>query len=360
MFQILATLVLVGLTTTTRANSDVTFLTCPNYTAPFAAAIGVANTLQSMGYADILGIVSGEVPSHFDGLPDVTSKYSLPAIDAINTWYCHPDIPLAQTNELTSAVREPTVPEDVTEYITNLSDPTQFCQDFNRKNVKDPVEFYTDVLTKAENKSVTIVAIGFLTNLHNLYYSSGGPALIEAKVKELVVQGGSCNVTSNPHGAGYNLLYDLPSAEVVTKWPSPITFFPGFIAGQVTGIKSELNISDKSPVRFVYETANFTGDFKFGPHDILATYYAILGLSDGSFTHGNANDTGGLQFVPNPKSPVAVKEDTVWNYAVTPPASQHYLILNNTIESIANKINGLISCYGKEQPVCPGQKVCTK
>lgn len=135
----------------------------------------------------------------------VTSKYSLPGMDAINTWYCHPDIPLAQTPHVTGVVREPGVNLTNPEYITKLADPQDFPEDFNRKNVKDPVTFYKDTLSAAEDQSVTIVAIGFLTNLHDLYYSDGGPELIQRKVKELVIQGGSCNTTDQPHGAGVNL-----------------------------------------------------------------------------------------------------------------------------------------------------------
>ncbi|GJJ10690.1 hypothetical protein Clacol_004917 [Clathrus columnatus] len=332
-FPSLVALLLVGLTT------SYALPTPPLTYTDDAGAIAIANTLQTMGYVNILGIVS-----------DVTSNYSLAAIDAINTWYCHPNIPLAQTNHLTDTVREPEVNSTDAEYITTLANSQVFPQNFDRSKVKDPVEFYHDILSEAEDNSVTIIAIGFFTNLYNLYYSENGPALIKAKVKELVVQGGSCNTTDKPHNAGYNQVHDLPSAEVVMKWPSPVTFFPGFVANQVQAGQAALNISTTNPVRFVYETVDF--GLEFEPDDIITTYYAIFGLTDDSFIYGNSNGTGGLQFVPNPKSPVAVNKYSVWNYVVNPPAQQRYVILNKPPQTIADKLNGLISCFGEGQPNC--------
>ncbi|GJJ13413.1 hypothetical protein Clacol_007667 [Clathrus columnatus] len=276
---------------------------------------------------------------------DVTSKYSLPAIDAINTWYCHPDILFAQTNDLTTATKEPTVGQYDKIYITNLSDPHQFNQTFDREKVQEPVQFYTNILKDAEDNSVTILAIGFLTHLNNFYNSSKGPELIKSKVKELVVQGGSCNTTDNPHSAGFNLIYDLQSAQVLTKWPSPVTFLPGYTAKGVEVGRSALNTSTDSPIRFgkmlsvkinilltarkylVYNTVNYTEDYKFGSADLLATYYAAFGTSN-LFTYGNKDGKGGLEFVKDNSSSVGPTEhdDSVWNDGLKPEHLQHYLI----------------------------------
>lgn len=70
----------------------------------------------------------------------------------------------------------------------------------------------------------------------------------------------------------------------------------------------------------VFET---TEDFL--PDDIVTTYYAIFGLEEGSFKYGNANNTGGLQFVPNPSAAVPEAKFSVWNYDITPPAPQHFI-----------------------------------
>lgn len=103
---------------------------------------------------------------------------------------------------MTNKTREPEANRTRAEYITQLANSTAFPEEFDRTQAKDPVDFYTEVLSEAEDQSVTIIAIGFATNLFHLYYSKDGPGLIKKKVKELVVQGGSCD--AKPHSAGYN------------------------------------------------------------------------------------------------------------------------------------------------------------
>lgn len=48
----------------------------------------------------------------------------------------------------------------------------------------------------------------------------------------------------------FNKVYDLPSAHVLTEWPSPITFFPGFVAGQVSAGQAALTLPKSNPVRY--------------------------------------------------------------------------------------------------------------
>lgn len=314
------------------------------------AAVAVANILQTMGFVNILGIVS-----------DVTSKFSLPAIDAINTWYCHPDIPLARDSKTTNDTTEPNI-KIGPQYITQLSNPDCFPEDFKSllpKDVKDPVEFYEETLQK--HKDVTIVAIGFLNNLDKLYkklLDKNNTKLITDNVAELVVQGGSCNTSNHIHGAGYNLVNSGSSAQVLTKWPSLVTYFPGFEANLSNpSVQAACSLPKNNPVRFAYDT--ITADNKFGPHDILATYYAIFGLrnlgnSTNLFQYGNKTTTGALQLIPKP-SPTTWA--SFWNddAELEPPQVQRFIIVNPTdVPAINKTVNDLVSCYGKERETCGG------
>lgn len=119
----------------------------------------------------------------------------------------------------------------------------------------------------------------------------------------------------------------------------------------------------------VYETANLP--FKFGPHDMLATYYAIFGSQDPQqlFKFGNTTTTGGLQFVADPHSVVAVKSDSVWNDTLRSGSAypQSFLVyvnianfqkchkltyirLNKDNVTVAQSINDLLSCTSKCNP----------
>jgi hypothetical protein len=71
------------------------------------------------------------------------------------------------------------------------------------------VKLYRDILSKAKDNSVTIVSIGFWTNLADVlnskpdnYSALTGRELLGKKVAEVVVQGGTFNPTTV---VGYNL-----------------------------------------------------------------------------------------------------------------------------------------------------------
>lgn len=89
------------------------------------------------------------------------------------------------------------------------------------------------LLSKADDKSVTIASVGFFTNLKRLYESSGdkysplsGRELIERKVKSLVIVAG----VFNEHALAlheYNVVNDIPAARLVfEKWPTPVVSSP--------------------------------------------------------------------------------------------------------------------------------------
>ncbi|GJJ13414.1 hypothetical protein Clacol_007668 [Clathrus columnatus] len=305
-----------------------------------AGAIAMANILQSMGYSETLGIVS-----------DVTSNYSLPGIAAINTWYCHSNIPLSQTERITNASREPRIDSTTPEYIKDVSDSHRFPQHFDRSQTKTPLRFYKEILANENDNSVTIVAIGFLTNLNELLSSPGGKDLIRRKVRELIIQGGSPNATTDPHPAGYNLEIDLPASHNVIKdWPSPITFLPGFVGKMVQIGQEVLDISETNPIQLIYQ--NVTFDFKWGAYDILAVYYSILGLEEGSLEYGNVDGLGTLDFVPDPMGVVEVRTNSVWDYSIAPVAPRRFLQLKQSNTTISEKLTALLTSYGDGRPQC--------
>lgn len=97
----------------------------------------------------------------------------------------------------------------------------------------DAVTIYRKALAGAEDGSVTIISVGFFTNLRNLLRSPAdaaspldGEALVRAKVKRLVSMAGKF-----PSGKETNIIVDPPSAaEVFGRWPGEIV-----IAGYEVG-----------------------------------------------------------------------------------------------------------------------------
>jgi inosine-uridine nucleoside N-ribohydrolase len=122
---------------------------------------------------------------------------------------------------------------------------------------EDAVEVYRRVLSQQPDNSVTIVTVGFLTNLANLmsskpdkYSSLDGIALIHKKVKRLVSMAGKF-----PEGKEFNVYMDsMASQQVFTKWPTEV-IFSGFEIGEKikTGLPLVQNNSiQNSPTKDVF------------------------------------------------------------------------------------------------------------
>lgn len=154
------------------------------------------------------------------------------------------------------------------------------------QNATDAVATYRKILTTEPDSSVTIIAIGFLTNLRYLLSSAPdgwstlpGKQLVARKVKRLVVMGGKF-----PQGREFNLELDPQAAMVVTdSWPTPI-LFSGFEIGErvLTGkeLVKDRNLAN-SPVRLAFQY--FLEKDKTSSHpswDQTAVWVAVQGLSD--------------------------------------------------------------------------------
>jgi inosine-uridine nucleoside N-ribohydrolase len=119
------------------------------------------------------------------------------------------------------------------------------------------VKLYRKILGSAPDHSVTIVTVGFLTNLSNLLNSSAdeysklsGKDLVSKKVKSLVCMGGKF-----PSGYEFNVMKDAAASQnVYTNWNTPI-IFSGFEIGDhiKAGIPLINNAAIKnSPVKDVF------------------------------------------------------------------------------------------------------------
>ncbi|KAF8518542.1 hypothetical protein BU17DRAFT_66380 [Hysterangium stoloniferum] len=275
-------------------------------------AYALANTFEYCGKARILGVVS-----------DVNSRYAIPAMDAINTWYCHPSIPFARNRTLTNETAAPNIanidPTQNPVFVTTLADPARFPQSLQDNSIKVPLDFYRETLSEAKDHSVTIIAIGYLQNLDALYHSPGGQELIQRKVRELVVGVGDFGPNSGPNRAAYNLAINITAAKVLEDWPSPVTFLGSNIGGAVITGQGVEKTPVNSPVRVAYEIYYNGTNVENGSWDLLVTYFAVLGLEEGSFQYGNDNRGGRIEVFPNATAK--------WNYNVTVPFQrrQHFL-----------------------------------
>jgi len=121
----------------------------------------------------------------------------------------------------------------------------------------DAVKLYRKILAAQPDHSVTIVTIGFLTNLSNLlntqadeYSSLSGKELIKKKVKLLV-----CMAGKYPSGFEFNVMKDAPASQnLYGNWNTPI-ILSGFEIGEKIKVGLPLihnNAIHNDPVKDVF------------------------------------------------------------------------------------------------------------
>lgn len=122
---------------------------------------------------------------------------------------------------------------------------------------EDAVKLYRKILAAQADKSVTIVTIGFLTNMSDLlnspadaYSKLTGRQLVAKKVKLLVSMAGKF-----PEGWEFNVMKDAPASQnTFDNWPTPI-ILSGFEIGEKVKVGLPLIHNDaikNSPVKDVF------------------------------------------------------------------------------------------------------------
>jgi len=154
-----------------------------------------------------------------------TEKYAVSAIDAVNRYYAHPDIPIGARKDSINYLKS--------NYNKALADKFPFK--LRHQDVPDAVTLYRKILAESAEKSLVVVTVGPLKNIENLLESTGdsisplsGEDLVEQKVREFVMMGGKF-----PEGKWeWNFNGGMPGVtrNVLSKLTVPITF-SGFELG---------------------------------------------------------------------------------------------------------------------------------
>jgi len=231
-------------------------------------ALAMLHSFANRGEAEILATVCSSL-----------NPWSAPTIDAINTYFGRPDIPIGNVKTL-GVYRN-------SKYARTISE--EYPQDIGLgENAPDANVVYRKVLSGQPDRSVVIVTVGYLTNLSKLlntgrdkYSSLSGAELVAKKVEHLVCMGGRYPCEQNP-GKWGNFKPD-PRAirHVANDWPTRIIFTTGgdFANAIPTGkVLFEKDGSRPDPVREAYEI--FLKGWNRNYHhsaDLIAVYVAVKG-----------------------------------------------------------------------------------
>jgi len=177
-----------------------------------------------------------------------SEKYVVPAIDAVNTFYGHPDIPIGTRKDESYYV----------DWNYNKPIADNFQHKLDQNNVPDATTLYRKILSESYDSSITIVTVGPLKNIENLIKSHGdsisdldGKSLIKRKVKEFVIMGGQFpygkkewNFDGNMPGvtrfviknidapivfSGYEIGVDIKTGEIFNNYNKNTPLYIGFM-----------------------------------------------------------------------------------------------------------------------------------
>lgn len=236
---ILFLFVLSGLYGTVFAQTPIIFDTDMGPDYDDIGALAVLHALEANGECEILATVAS------DRHPSIA-----PTIEAINTYFGRDEIPVG------------TAPDNAPDFTAgndwNKKLIDRFQPGLAGKIYPDAVEIYRKILAKQKNRSVTIITVGFTSNLAALLASGpddisplSGKDLISKKVKKWVAMAGAF-----PEGKEFNVFKDdKASWKVFREWPTPI-LFSGFEIGfkvRTGGKVARMQESINSPVQWGYD-----------------------------------------------------------------------------------------------------------
>lgn len=228
-----------------------------------AGALAVLNALADLGEVEILAVVTNRKDP---------GNASAGAVDAINTYYGRPGIPIGTDKD---GAKVPW--KQPSSYTGALM--ADFPNDAKPDDeMPDALDVYRDALKAQPDGSVVICSVGALSNLEDLVRAE--PGLVKVKVKELYIMGGGFPRTIRPET---NIRLDPAAAVTVTnEWPTPIVW-QGYEVGAAMSNGPELKKTpETNPVRRSYELRPYHGnmaiDYGKPNHDLATVLLAVRGI----------------------------------------------------------------------------------
>jgi len=201
-------------------------------------ALAFLHSMADSGKAEILATIS-------------SNRHELvgPSIEIINSYFNRPGLPLGapKTDGVNLGSSQHWADSIVARYPHRINSTSE---------AENAVDVYRKILNTQPDNSVTIVTVGFLTNLAGLLKSqpddispSNGKELVQNKVKRLVSMAGRF-----PEGKEFNVHMDSTASKFVFEnWPGEVIFTGFEIGWEIrTGLRLIKSPAQNSPVKDVF------------------------------------------------------------------------------------------------------------
>lgn len=192
-----------------------------------ALALTMLYNYVDQGKVDLLGVMLNK-----------EGAASADFIDILNTYYGHPDIPIGVITDGAPCDDAVNYAKAVAEMKDSVGNPAFARTLPSPEGLPQAVTLYRKILAAQPDSSVTIVSVGFSTNLARLlltgadeYSALSGRDLVARKVKLVSMMGGSATDSAYTE---YNIMKDAAAARrFLAEWPGKIVMSPFEVGKQV-------------------------------------------------------------------------------------------------------------------------------
>ncbi len=276
-------------------------------------ALSMLHALETRGDCELLAVTITK-PDELAG----------PFVDAINTFYGRPGIPIGFTR---SGLKN-----DPSKFLglADIKDNGKVRYPHHLKRSSDAppaTELLRKILSGQPDHSVTLIQVGYFSNLSALldtqpdkYSRLNGADLVKTKVKLLSVMAGAFKpIDQNQHYLEYNVTQDLPAArKLAARWLSPIVW-SGFEIG----------------IAVPYPAISVLRDFNYVPHHPAAEAYCLYNPPPHerptwdltAVLYGVLSERS--YFSLSDPGTVTVEPDGYTRFAVSPDGRDRFLILTH-------------------------------
>lgn len=267
-----------------------------------ALALDMLYKYLDAGKIDLLGITinkEGQYPAQY--------------IDIMNTWYGYPRIPIGIIHNGADCENDAKNYAKAVCLMQGANGKPAFKRSLKNYNrLPEVPTLYRKILSQQPDNSVTIISVGFSTNLARLLDTPAdnispltGKELIAKKVKLLCTMAGCFN---NPNLYEYNVVKDIPAArKVFTEWPTRLVTSPAEVGVAINypakSIENDFNWAPIHPMVAAYKSYQKM-PYDRPTWDLTSVLYAVEGSS--YFTVSPAGqikitDKGATEFTPDPQ-----------------------------------------------------------
>jgi len=296
-------------------------------------ALSVLHSLQTRGDCELLAVTITK-PDELAG----------PFVDAMNTFYGHPGIPIGFTRS--GLKNEPSK----FLLLAEGKDRSKLRYPHKLKRSSDApaaTELLRKILSAQPDSSITLVQVGYFSNLAALldtpadkYSALAGADLVRAKVKLLSVMAGAFKpIEQHKRFLEYNVTQDLAaSRKLAALWPTPIVW-SGFEIGiavpfPAISIERDFSYVPHHPAAEAYRLYNPP------PHerptwDLTSVLYAVFSARD----YFNLSPTGN----------VTVESDGFTQFTAKTEGRDRFLMLNQ-VQSV--RVREALVQLSSQPPSC--------